>query len=371
MIFLTRPFVGEDEVQAVRKVIESKYLTEGPVTIEFEKKFAEYVGVKYGVATTSCTSGMEVCLRAVGVGPGDEVIVPDFTFPASALAVMGLGAKPVLVDVGPPYFTIDLQRVVERVTKKTRAILCVSNLGFPIEYEPLIEFGRQRGISVIEDAACSTGTMVRGRKLGSMVDASVFSFHARKVMTTGEGGMICTDNGELATRCHEIKNFGATKGEIGRQNFERWGTNLKLPNILAAIGMVQLEKLEMIINARTKCARVYDRLLEGKSGIELIRLPDYVRYNYYCYPLLVDRRLRDQTIKLLRERNIEAQILSYALHRQPFFQSLLDTNSNPDATFAGTTRIFECGMQLPLHQELTEQQQRHVCETLLDVLRGI
>ena len=101
MIFLTRPFVGEDEVQAVRKVIESKYLTEGPVTIEFEKKFAEYVGVKYGVATTSCTSGMEVCLRAVGVGPGDEVIVPDFTFPASALAVMGLGAKPVLVDVGP------------------------------------------------------------------------------------------------------------------------------------------------------------------------------------------------------------------------------------------------------------------------------
>lgn len=370
MIFLTRPFVGEDEVQAVRKVIESKYLTEGPLTAEFEKQFAEYLGVKDGIATTSCTTGMEVCLRAVGVGPGDEVIIPDFTFPATALVVMGLGAKPIIVDVGPPYFTMDLERVKGHVTGKTRAILCVSNLGFPADYEALMELGRQRRISVIEDAACSTGSLIHGRKLGSMVDASVFSFHARKVMTTGEGGMICTDNDELANRCRQIKNFGATKGEIGRQNFEHWGTNLKLPNILAAIGMVQLKKLEMIINTRTKFARVYDELLEGKRVVERIRVPDYVRYNYYCYPLLVDRKLRDHAIKSLREKNIEAQILSYALHRQPFFKSLLDSDSNPDGTFAGTTRVFESGLQLPLHQELTEHQQARVCEVLLEVLRA-
>jgi len=368
-IYLSRPLIGNEELDAVREVFESKYLTEGPKTREFEARFAEYIDVKHGIATTSCTSGLEVCLRAVGVNVGDEVIVPDFTFPATALAVYALGATPVLLDVSPKDYVMNATELASRITGKTKCILCVSNLGFPLDYAPLMELATKRGISVIEDAACSTGTLVNGKKLGSMVDAAVFSFHARKILTTGEGGMIVTSDDELAEKCREIKNFGVTKSEGGRQTFGAWGTNLKMSNIAAAIGLVQLKRLESIIEERTKRARKYRELLHGKSTVELVELPEHVRYNYYCYPLRVDGSVREKLLFSLRERKIEAQICSYALHRQPFFQSLRGTAMSSDVLFPNSTQAFECLMQLPIHHELTTQQQEYICNTLLDLLR--
>ena len=367
-IYLSRPLIGNEELDAVREVFESKYLTEGPKTREFENKFAQYIGVRHGIAATSCTSGIEVCLRALGVGVGDEVIVPDFTFPATALAVLGLGATPVLVDVSREDFVLNVSSLSSSVTKKTKCILCVSNLGFPLDYGPLMEFAKGRGITVIEDAACSTGTLVNDRKVGSMVDAAVFSFHARKIITTGEGGMICTDDENLANRCREVKNFGVTKSEGGRQTFGRWGTNLKLSNIAAAIGLAQLERLETIVQERTKRAKKYRELLESSSKLELVELPESVRYNYYCFPLLVERGRRDDLIASLRNKKIEAQICSYALHRQPYFQSLKSSGETSDAMFPNATRAFECLMQLPLHHELTDEQQQYVCSSLLELL---
>jgi len=367
-IYLSRPLLGDEEVEAVKKVLESKYLTEGAQTREFEKRFAEYVGVRHGIATTSCTTGIEVALRAANIGPGDEVIVPDFTFPATALAVMGLGATPVLTDISPSRFVLDVEHIESAVTEKTKCILCVSNLGFPLDYEPIMELAKEHEITVIEDAACSTGTIYNGRKVGSTIDAAVFSFHARKVMTTGEGGMVCTDDDDFAQRCREVKNFGVTKTEMGRQTFERWGTNMKMSNIAAAIGIVQLGRLEKIIEERSKRAETYDSMLQGTSGLELIHLTDNIRYNYYCYPLLIGSEPRDRILKSLRQTGIESQIWSYALHRQPYFRSLCGEDKSSDQLFPNATRAFECGLQLPLHHELTLEQQQYVCNTLLDLL---
>jgi dTDP-4-amino-4,6-dideoxygalactose transaminase len=367
-IHLSRPLVGEEELQAVREVFESKYLTEGPKTREFEQRFAEYVGSKHGIATTSCTTGIEVCLRAVGIEPGNEVIVPDFTYPATALAVLGIGATPVLVDVSAKDFVMNVSNLASKITERTKCILAVSNLGFPLDYSALMEFAKAREIAVIEDAACSTGTAVDGRNVGSFVDAAVFSFHARKIITTGEGGMICTSNDELADKCRQTKNFGVTKSEGGRQTFGKWGTNLKMSNIAAGIGLVQLMRLEWIIQERTRRAEVYRELLCDSPKIRLLEPPDSVRYNYYCYPLLVHENVRDRLIVSLRERKIEAQICSYALHRQPYFLSLCGEDKSSDQLFPNATRAFECGLQLPLHHELTLEQQQYVCNTLLDLL---
>lgn len=369
-IYLSRPFIGQEELEAVREVFESKYLTEGPKTREFERKFAEYVGVRHGIATTSCTSGIEVCLRALGVGPGDEVIVPDFTFPATGLAVLGLGATPKLVDVSPKDFLLDPSRLSTHVTKKTKCILAVSNLGFPLEYAALMDFAEENGIPVVEDAACSTGTIVNGRKVGSMVDVAVFSFHARKVITTGEGGMICTNDDKIAGNSRSIKNFGVTGSEGSRQLFGQWGTNLKMSNICAAIGLAQLQRLENIVQKRAQCAERYDRLLRDTSAVRPVKLGNGVRYNHYCYPLLVDRNERDGLIASLRERKIEAQICSYALHRQQHFQSTFGQNDCSDGLFPNSTRGFECLIQLPLHHELTGNQQEHICNTFLDLVKS-
>lgn len=353
----------------MREVFQSLYLTEGRETREFERRFVEYIGVKHGIATTSCTSGIELVLRATNIHAGDEVIVPDFTYPATALAVLAVGATPVIVDVSPDHFVVDVSCLRPHVTKNTRCILCVSNLGFPVDYEPIMDFARPRGIVVIEDAACSVGTCTHGKKAGSMVDAAVFSFHARKVITTGEGGMVCTNDDELAKRCSETKNFGVTGVEAGRQTFERWGTNLKMSNISAAIGLVQLTKLERIIQEREKRAQRYDDLLRDITGVEFIRLPEHVRYNHYCYPLLVNPKTRDQLIASLRERKIEAQIGSYALHVQPYFESLLEGMRDGEAVYPNSTRAFESILQLPLHHELTPPQQERVCQTLIGLVR--
>ena len=235
-IKLIKPVVGEEELQMIRKVLESGWLTEGTVTKEFEEKVKKFVGVKYAVATTSCTTAFELALRALDIGPGDEVIVPDFTHPATGNIVRWIGAEPVLVDVDLSSYNVDPDEVEKAITEKTRCIMPVSWGGNPLNMQPLNDLKEKHNLFVVEDAACSLGAEYNGKKTGTMADITCFSFHPRKIITTGEGGMAVTDNPAYAEKLESLKTFGMTTAD-GKTTFTLCGTNYKLSDILAAVGV--------------------------------------------------------------------------------------------------------------------------------------
>ena len=211
-IKLIEPVVGEEELALIREVLESGYMTEGPKTREFESRFAEYVGASHAIATTSCTTAMELCLRVLGIGEGDEVIVPDFTYPATADVVRFVGATPVLVDVSPESYNVHAEHIEPGITSRTKCVMPVSLFGNPIDIEPIEKLKDEHGFSIVEDAACSAGARRGERRTGSMADMTSFSFHPRKVITTGEGGMVTTRSDEYADLANSIKKFGMTAG---------------------------------------------------------------------------------------------------------------------------------------------------------------
>jgi dTDP-4-amino-4,6-dideoxygalactose transaminase len=312
--------VGTEELQLVKEVLQSGYLTEGKLTREFEAKFAEFVGARHAIATTSCTTALELCLRVLGIGRGDEVIVPDFTHPATACAVALVGARPVLVDVELQSYNIDLEQTRKAVSKKTKAMIPVSLFGHPLDAQQLGELKEEHNLYIIEDAACSMGAEFKGKKTGTMADLTCFSFHPRKVVTTGEGGMITTQDDEFAESARSMKNFGM-KLSSGTVKFVSVGTNYKLSDILGAVGLKQMEKASRLIQRRVELAQTYDDLLGGKDFIVRPSVKAGAKHTYQTYaPFLKHEGVRDKLISDLKPRGVEVQIGTYALHIQPAFQ---------------------------------------------------
>lgn len=249
---LIKPFIDDAVKSKLLEVLESGYLTEGPITHLFEDKFTEYIGCKHAIAVTSCTTGLEIALRALNIGPGDEVIVPDYTYPATAAVVSIVGAVPVIVDIDRETMLIDYQLIEAAITDKTKAIIPVSLFGNPLDYEKINKIKAKYKIYVIEDAACAVGAEYKSKKVGNWADISVFSFHPRKFITTGEGGMVTTNNKVWADWMNSYKHFGMNMDNIQREGvqFEMMGTNYKLSNLLSAIGLAQLEKIDVLLNRR-------------------------------------------------------------------------------------------------------------------------
>ncbi|NMC58997.1 MAG: DegT/DnrJ/EryC1/StrS family aminotransferase, partial [Candidatus Methanofastidiosa archaeon] len=283
MIPLIKPCVCEEELLKIKEVLESGYLTEGAYTEEFEKKFAKYVGTKYAVAVCNATVGLEMVLRCIGINRNDEVIVPDFTHPATADAVYLVGGQCVLVDVDLKSRNTTHDFVKSAISNNTKAAIPVSEFGNPLD-EDIYELKDE--IFILEDAAPSIGAEIRGKKVGSFADATVFSFHPRKILTTGEGGMITTDNEELYEKLKSFKKFGERPAPMGRFSFESIGNNYKLSNILAAVGLIQLEKLETILEDRVKKAEYYNKLFLEIESIEIPYRKEDTRHTYQSYTLL-------------------------------------------------------------------------------------
>jgi dTDP-4-amino-4,6-dideoxygalactose transaminase len=318
-IKLIEPVIGEEEIEAVKQVLWSGWLTEGEKTREFEEMVRKYVGAKYAFAATSCTTALELALRALGVGAGDEVIVPDFTHPATGNIAAWIGATPVLVDVDTSSRNIDFQEIEKAISKKTKCVIAVSWGGNPLDMKPISALKDEYGLSVIEDAACSLGAEYDNKKTGTIADITCFSFHPRKVITTGEGGMAVTDDHTLAERLQRLRMFGirTRNGEI---EFTQAGTNCKMSNILASIGVEQMKKVDSIINRRIELAAYYDKLV---AEVDVLKPPTKrknVKHTYQTYAVYVEKDgTRDKIIRDLRKRNIETQIGTYALHLQPSF----------------------------------------------------
>ena len=318
---LIKPYIDQEIKDRVLDVLDSGYLTEGPVTREFERKFSEYIMCKHAIAVTSCTTGLEMALRVLNIGTGDEVIVPDYTYPATASVVPIVGATAVIVDVCKGSMLIDYDALEKAITKKTKAIIPVSAFGNPLDYDRLNAIKDKYGLFIIEDAAPSLGAEFKNIMVGNLADITVFSFHPRKFITTGEGGMITTNNDSWAEWMLSYKHFGMNMSGTTREGiqFEIIGTNYKLSNILAAVGLGQLNKIDILLSKRKQLAVNYLKLLEDVDKIELPITTNHGVHSYQSF--IVYHHNRDTIMNRMRGDGIEIQIGTYALHMHKAFNN--------------------------------------------------
>lgn len=354
-IRLIEPVVGVEEEKLISEVLRSGWLTEGPMARKFEEIFKAFIGAKHAITASSCTTAMEIALRTMGIGHEDEVIIPDFTHPATADAVIALGAKPVLVDVDLSSYNMDLTEAEKAVTRDTRVVLPVSWGGFPLDSKRLKKLKDEFDLLILEDAACSPGAEYHGVKTGTMADITCFSFHPRKVVTTGEGGMITTDNDEYAEMLRSFKNFGI--GKVGGEShFIRYGSNYKMSDILAAVGVAQMIKLPKIIERRIELANYYDKLLSKVDGIRSPKKNEGVKHIYQTYAAYVEvEGVRNKLIEYLRKVGVEAQIGTFALHMEPYYENL-----KRQGDLYRSRLLYENLIALPMCHKMTRADQEYV-----------
>jgi dTDP-4-amino-4,6-dideoxygalactose transaminase len=366
---LTRPSLGEAELDAVRRVFDSGWVAgQGPAGRRLEEGFAVLAGREHAVAVSSCTAGLHLVLQGLGIGPGDEVLVPDYTFPATAHAVLYTGATPRLVDVRATDGCIDVDRLEGAVTARTRAVVAVDCLGMPADWGRLASFADRRGLALVEDAACSTGGSFEGRPCGSFGQAAVFSLHARKGVTSGEGGVVVTDDAALAERVRRLSSFGMESArtreastEIDIPVFTEVGYNYKLADILAAVGVVQLSRLDELLAGRAAAAARYAELLAGVPEITLPRAADGTIPTWQTYAVTVASGVpRDSLIAALRSQGVGCNIGTYSLSSQPLFSS---SPANPVGQ-----DLYHRHLALPMFSDISEAEQRYVADALVEAL---
>ncbi len=364
---LTKPFIPPETKKKIWEVLESGYLTEGPITAEFESAVKNYIGCRHAIAVTSCTTGLEIALRALNIGPGDEVIVPDYTYPATADAVAIVGAKIVIVDVSPQTMLIDYDALEYAVSDRTKAVIPVSLFGNPLDYERLMTIKHKHDFYVIEDAACSLGAEYKGQRIGKQADISIFSLHPRKFITTGEGGLISTNNATWANWMQSYKHFGMSASNSRSETvFKRIGTNYKLSNILAAVGLSQMQYIDDMLSQRIDLAQNYNQILKHVEGISLPETTGKAKHSYQSYCVFIENR--DQVLSTMRKRGIEVQIGTYALHKHDaFFPSDF---CGVSGSMTGSNYVFEHCLALPLYHELTKKDQKYVVENLIQTMEG-
>ena len=352
---LTRPYFAEEELEEVKKVLDSGWVSQGPKTKEFEDAFAKYVGAKYAVAVTNCTAALHLSLLATGIKKRDEVLVADFTHPATGHAVLYCGAKPVFIDVDPKTYNIDPNLIEEKITEETKAIIPVHTFGQPADMDAVTEIASDYGLRVIEDAACAHGAKYKGNFAGTIGDTGCFSFHARKGMTTGEGGMVVTDNKELAEEIRSLSVYGTVSAWDREKSdkfiipeFVKLGYNYKMSDISAAVGIVQLRRLDKLIEKKRTLARYWNEKLQEIEFIEPPYCSEDVRHVYQSYVALVDKRInRNKLIERLRKEGIQTQIGTYACHVQPVYKSEQKCPNSLD--------IFNRSLALPMYYKLREE----------------
>jgi len=363
---LARPSLGKEELDAVEKVFESGMLTESKVTTEFENAFAEYLGVKHAVAASSCTTALDLALLSLDIKHGDEIIVPDFTYPATGNVVFHVGAEPVLVDVDAKTCNINPEKFEEAIGKKTKAIIPVHLFGQCADMKKIMEIAEKHDLHVVEDAACGIGATHYGQKAGTFGDASCFSFHPRKILATGEGGMLATNDDGLAEKARVMKNHGIKKLVNKRPSFIKAGYNFRLNDIASAIGLIQLKKISLFIKERVSLAEKYDELLDDVKEVETPYVMPGNNHTYQTYWVMIKKEnVRDRLITDLAVRGIETQIGTYALHLEPFY---VENKARKGTRLAVSEKAFRNTLALPMYNGLSEKQQECVCKNLQELL---
>jgi len=360
-IIQIEPSLGNEEKKELLSTIDSGWYTEAAKTKEFEKKFAKFVGSRYACVVTSGTTALYIGLKALGIDRGDEVIVPDLTFVASPNSVEMTGAKPVFVDIEPQSLNLDLSRVSSLITKRTKAIMPVDFNGRSAEMSELREIANRKGLLLIEDACHAIGCYYNNKHLGTTSDVGVFSFSTPKIITTGQGGMLVTNDKKIYERCISIKDFGrdVRKKKDMRNAFEHHiiGYNFKFTEFQAAVGIAQMRKLANRIIKKKRILRKYIDLLSNVREIEFVET-DFKRITPWMADILLKTKSKkNQLIKYLEKNQIETRIFYPPIHR-------LEPYKNSDNRFKVSSEISDRGLWLPSSVTLTDKQLEIVCEKI-------
>ena len=363
-VHLSRPDITEAEIDAVCEVLRSPNLSLGPKLGEFEMAFAHYVGRKYAIAVNSGTSGLFLCAEALGIGPGDEVITTPFTFIATVNFILMVGATPVFVDIDPVSLNIDPAKIEAKITSRTKAIVPVEVFGNPAGMDAVSDIAKKHGLAVIEDCCEALGAKLHGKKAGTFGDIGVFAFYPNKQMTTGEGGMIVTDDERLADICYSLRNQGRGKG-AGWLAHERMGYNYRLCDINCALGIVQLSRIEEFVEKRAKVARMYGTLLAEEGRIVAPSEPAEARMSWFVYVIRLRDRYtitqRNALIQKMLGRGIQVSNYFPPAHLQPF---MVEKFGYKEGDFPITDKVCQRTMALPFHNNLTMDEAKLVCGEL-------
>ena len=368
MIPVCIPTIGDEERENVVDCIERSWISaRGEYVSEFEDEFAAYNGCEYGVTTTSGTTALHLALEAIGVGDGDEVIIPTFTIASCAFAVQYAGGDPVLADIDEETWCLDPVEVEANITDDTVAIMPVHMYGHPVDMDPILELAYEHDLYVVEDAAQTHGTEYRGQKAGSIGDVGCFSFYANKLITTGEGGMVVTDDPSIAERAEYLQDLAYTAEEpyLHREV----GFNYRMSNVQAAIGVGQLTKLDEFVEMRRRNARSYDERLSDVDGIRTPPEKPWARSNYWMYAITLDEAFpldRDALMAELDDRGIGTRRFFVPMHEQPVYKraGLFENERYPVAE-----DIAERGLYLPSTSHLSEDEIAEVCDAIESISR--
>jgi perosamine synthetase len=371
-----RPWLGEEEAAAAAAAIASGWVAQGPRVAEFEQAFAAMTGAAHAVAVSSCTTALHLALIAAGIGAGDEVIVPSLSFIATTNAVRYVGARPVFADVDLATQNLTPATVESRLTGQTRAVIVVDQAGVPADLDAIRALCDPRGIIVIEDAACAAGSVYRGRPAGATAAFATYSFHPRKLVTTGEGGMITTGDGAAAARIRRLREHGMDVSAADRhrsrqpvvERYTEVGFNFRMTDVQAAIGLVQLRKLDEMVVRRRELAERYRQLLPAVPGLRVIADPPYGTTNYQSFWILLPEGApvsRDEMLRRLADAGVSARRGIMAAHREPAYQ---DYSSE---ALPVTERLTAHSLILPLFHDMTEAQQDTVVRAVRGALDGL
>lgn len=373
VIALGQPTVGEAELAAIAEVFASGWLAgAGPTCRRFEERFAAATGTAHALATSNCGAALHLALLALGVGPGDEVIVGDYTFPATGHAVMWTGAKPVFADVRPDIWTVDPAAVEAAITPRTVGIIAVDVAGQPADYDELRAIADRHKLFLVEDAACAAGATYKGRPAGSLADIAAFSFHGRKGITAGEGGALTSDREDLIAHARKLHTYGiesalnrAASADLPIPTFDELGYNYRLSDVAAAIMLAQLDRLPDLLATKRRIAARYGELLKDFELVTVpAELPDR-EHPWQAYILTLDAAVdRGAVAARLRSRGVQCNFGTYSSHVQPLY-------GEPARTCPVSADLFARHLAIPMHANLTEQQVDRVAATVREAVTAV
>lgn len=369
MIPVNQPLLDGNEKRYLIECIESGWISsEGPFIKAFEEKFAARFGRKHAIAVSNGTAALDAAVEALGIGPGDEVIMPSFTIISCVMQIVRNGAKPVLVDADPHTWNMDVKAIEQKITSRTKAIMAVHIYGLPVDMDPLLALARKHNLKVLEDAAQMHGQTYKGKACGSFGDLSTFSFYPNKHITTGEGGMIVTDSDELAEQCRSLRNL-CFKPE-SRFVHDRLGWNLRMTSMQAALGLAQLERLDEFVVRKRRMGALYQELLGDLKDVQLpLPATDYADNIYWVFGLVLGEShtiTGAEAMKRLAEEGVGCRPFFYPMHQQPILHkmgAIAESDRCPVAE-----RLYQRGLYIPSGLALTEEQIRSVAAAVRRVL---
>ena len=357
----------------VADTLRSGWLTMGPKVLEFEKRFAKFIGTKYAIAVNSCTAALHLALLAHDIGPGDEVLVPAFTFVSTVNVILHVGAKPVFVDISRESLNIDIADITKKITKKTKAIIPVHYAGLSADLESIAKIARKHHLIVIEDAAHAVGSKYNGKYIGAHHNTVCFSFYATKNLTTGEGGMLTTDNPKIADFVGRNRLHGISRDAWKRYSKEgHWrydvvypGLKCNMTDMQASLGLHQLEKLPKFIQRRREIAVIFDKAFAGYSGIQVIHPPKNCMHVYHLYPILLATYNRDVFMEEMKKRNIGVSVHFIPIHHFSYYKKHFPVKKG---SLMNTDEVFEKIVSLPLYPAMTDADVKRVISAVKDII---